>query len=136
MAIQPYLYFDGRCEEAAAFYQRVLGAEVLMQMRFSESPDQSAVTDQNRDKIMHMSLQIAGSEIMASDGRCTGAPHFAGFALSLPVASPAEAERTFAALSEGGEVQMPLTQTFYAERFGMLADRFGVSWMVLVQTKR
>jgi PhnB protein len=132
--VQPYLFFDGRCQEAFDFYRRALGAEVGMLMHFKDSPDKTMIAPGSEDKIMHMSFRIGDTEILASDGRCVGQPNFQGFALSLTVANEAEAERLFTALSEGGQVQMPLTKTFFSPRFGMVADRFGVSWMVLVGT--
>ena len=130
--IQPYLFLEGRCEEALDFYRRALGAEVTMLMRYRESPDKDMVTPGTENKVMHSSFRIGDTTVMASDGRCQGAPTFQGFALSLTVPTEAEAERRFAALSEGGQVQMPLTKTFFSPRFGMVADRFGVGWMVIV----
>jgi PhnB protein len=132
MQAQPYLFFDGRCEEAIAFYRRTLGAEVTMLMHYKDSPDPAMVTPETRDKVMHASLQIGDSTLLASDGRCQGQPSFQGFALSLTVADDAEAERLFGAMADGGQIQMPLTTTFFASRFGMVADRFGVSWMIYV----
>jgi PhnB protein len=132
MQVQPYLFFDGRCEEAIAFYQRALGAEVTMLMRFKESPDQSMVMPGTGDKVMHAALRIGEATVLASDGRCTGKPNFSGFGLSLTVADDAAADRLFAALGDGGQVQMPLAKTFFSSRFGMVADRFGVGWMVYV----
>ena len=133
MTIQPYLFFDGRCEEAIEFYRRTLGAEVEMMMRFKDCPEPMPnATPETADKVMHASLQIAGSTVLASDGHCKGQPSFQGFALSLTVKNEAEAERLFGALADGGQVQMPLGKTFFSPRFGMLADRFGVSWMVYV----
>jgi PhnB protein len=132
MQVQPYLFFDGRCAEAAEFYKRAIGAEVEMMMPFKDNPEPAANPPGAEDKVMHMSLRIGDSIVMASDGRCTGQPSFAGFALSLTAADDAEAERRFAALAEGGQVQAPLTKTFFASSFGMVADRFGVSWMVYV----
>ena len=135
MQVQPYLFFDGRCEEAIEFYRRAVGAEVTMLMRFKESPEPQspgAVPPGSENKIMHASLRIGDSTVMASDGRCLGRPAFQGFSLSLTVSDDAEAERRFAALAEGGQVQMPLAKTFFSSRFGMVADRFGVSWMVIV----
>jgi PhnB protein len=130
--IQPYLIFNGRCEEALNFYRKALGAEVGMLMRFKESPDQSTVAPGTGDKVMHSSFQVGGSTVMASDGRCQGKPSFEGFSLCLTVANDAEAERFFTALSQGGQVEMPLTKTFFSSRFGMVADQFGVSWMIYV----
>jgi PhnB protein len=132
MQIQPYLFFDGRCEEAIDSYSRTLGAEVTMLMRFKESPDQSMVTPESKDKVMHASLRIGDATVLASDGRCMGNPSFQGFALSVTAANEAEAKRLFAALGEGGQVQMPLAKTFFSPSFGMVADQFGVGWMVYV----
>ena len=133
MTIQPYLFLDGRCEEAIEFYRRVLGAEVEMMMRFKDCPEPTPnATPETADKVMHASLQIAGSTVLMSDGRCTGQPSFQGFALSLTAKDPAEAGRLFGALGDGGQVQMALAKTFFSPSFGMVADRFGVSWMVYV----
>ena len=134
MLVQPYLFFDGRAEEAVDFYRKTLGAEVTMLMRFKDSPDptMSPPDSPNADKVMHMSLKIGESTVLGSDGRCMGQANFQGFALSLTAANEAEATKLFAALGEGGQVQMPLTKTFFSPAFGMLADRFGVSWMVYV----
>ena len=132
MQIQPYLFFDGRCEEAIEFYRKALGAKVDALMRFKESPDQSMIAPGTGEKVMHASLHIGDTTVMASDGRCEGKPSFQGFALSIAAKSEAEADRMFAALSDGGQVQMPLAKTFFSPRFGMAADRFGVSWMILV----
>jgi len=131
--VQPYLFFDGRCEEALAFYREALGAEVSMLMRFKDAPDQPPSGQAaSGDKVMHASIRIGASEIMASDGHCAGKPSFQGFSLSLQAADEAEAKRAFERLSEGGQVQMPLGNTFFSPCFGMVADRFGVSWMVIV----
>jgi PhnB protein len=133
MRVQPYLFFDGRCDEAIEFYRTVLGAEVTMLMRFKDNPEREGpgtMPAGAEDKVMHANLRLGETTLLLSDGRCQGQPSFQGFALSLEVADAAEAERRFAALAEGGEVQMPLTPTFFATRFGMIADRFGVSWMV------
>ena len=135
MLAQPYLNFDGRCEEALDFYRSALGAEVTMLMRFKDSPEPpqpGMVPPGSEHKVMHMSFRIGETTVMASDGPCGGRPSFQGFALSLTVLDEAEAERLFAALADGGQVQMPLTTTFFAPRFGMVADRFGLSWMVTV----
>ena len=135
MQVQPYLFFDGRCQEAIEFYKRAVGAEVQMLMRFKESPDApppGTVAPGSEDKVMHASVKIGDSVVMASDGECGGKPTFQGFSLSLTLGSEAEAERAFAALAEGGEVRMPLSKTFFSPSFGMLADRFGVGWMIMV----
>jgi PhnB protein len=130
--IQPYLFFDGRCEEALDFYRRALGAEVTMLARFKDSPDPTMCPPGAGEKVMHASFRIGETTVLASDGRCTGVPAFQGFSLSLTVPDEAEAERLFTLLGDGGQVQMPLTKTFFSPRFGMVADRFGVSWMILV----
>ncbi len=135
MKVQPYLFFNGRCEEAIAFYKSVLGAEVHGVMRFKENPDQpppGMVPPGSDDKIMHASMRIGETEIMASDGMGKGEPEFKGVSLALSVPNAAEADRLFTALGEGGQVQMPIGKTFFSPRFGMVADRFGVSWMVVM----
>jgi PhnB protein len=135
MQVQPYLFFDGRCEEAIEFYRRALGAEVIMLMRFKESPephDHSMEPPGAGDKVMHASFRIGETTLSASDGQCQGQPNFQGFSLSLTVSDVAEADRLFAALADGGQVRLALTKTFFSPRFGMLADRFGVGWMVYV----
>jgi PhnB protein len=135
LMVQPYLFFDGRCEEAVEFYRSALGAEVEMLMRFKDSPEPpkpGMCAPGSENKVMHASLRIGDTTIMASDGRREGKPSFQGFALSLTAADEAGAERLFAALGKGGQVQMPLAKTFFSPRFGMVADRFGVSWMILV----
>jgi PhnB protein len=135
MQVQPYLNFDGRCEEALEFYRAAVGAEVMMLLRYQDSPEPCApgmVTPM--DKVMHASFRIGENTLMASDCHCTGKPNFQGFSLSLTVPTVAEAERRFAALAEGGQVQMPLTKTFFSPSFGVVADRFGVSWMIYVNS--
>ena len=130
--VQPYLFFEGRCQEALEFYRKALGAEVTALMRYKDSPDQTMVQPGSEDKVMHASFQIGETTVMASDGRCGGQPSFQGFALSLTVSTEAEADRLFGAIVDGGQVIMPLTTTFFSPRFGMTTDRFGVSWMVYV----
>ena len=135
MLVQPYLFFEGRSEEAAEFYRRTLGAEVTMMVRYKDSPEPpppGMVPPGSENKVMHMALRIGESVVMASDGSCAGKPNFQGFSLSLTVKDGAEADRVFAALADGGQVKMPLGKTFFSPRFGMVADRFGVSWMVIV----
>ena len=137
MQVQPYLFFDGRCEEAIEFYRRALGAQVGMMMRFKDSPEpcpEGMIPPGSENKVMHASLQIGGTTVMASDGHAKGAPSFQGFSLSLDATDDAEAKRLFDALSDGGQVQMPLGKTFFASSLGMVADRFGVSWMVIRPT--
>jgi PhnB protein len=132
MQVQPYLSFEGRCEEAVEFYRTALDAEVLMMMRFRESPDQSMISPESADKVMHVAMRIGESIVMASDGRCTGQAGFNGISLSLTVSDDAQADRMFTALTNEGNVTMPLTKTFFSSKFGMVADRFGVHWMVMV----
>ena len=136
MKIQPYLQFDGRCEEAIEFYRKALGAEDIMLLRMKDGPEETRgmVPPGGENKIMHASFRIGETTVMASDGKCMGQPIFAGFHLSLIVDNDAEAGRLFAALAEGGKVQMPLTKTFFSSSFGTLADRFGVQWMIVVLT--
>lgn len=134
--VQPYLFFGGKCEEAIEFYRSALGAEVQMLMRYKESPEeQRPVPSCFDDKVMHASLRIGETILMASDGMCDGKPNFDGFSLSVTVPNEAEADRVFAALGEGGLVTMPLDKTFWSPKFGMLTDRFGVGWMVSVMHK-
>ena len=136
MQVQPYLFFDGRCEEAIEFYRTALGAEVVMLMRFKDCPEpqqHGMVPPGGENKVMHAALRIGEATVLASDGRCLGQPNFQGFALSLTAADVTEADRLFAALAKGGQVQMALDKTFFSPRFGMVADRFGVSWMIYVE---
>jgi PhnB protein len=136
--VQPYLFFDGRAEEAIEFYKSRLDAKVEMLMRFKDSPEApppGAVPPGSDNKVMHACLRIGDTAVMASDGNCAGKPSFQGFSLSITARDEAEAERRFASLADGGQVQMPLAKTFFSPRFGMVADRFGVSWMVIVQPK-
>lgn len=132
MKLQPYLFFDGRCEEAIDFYQRTVGAKANMLMRWKDAPDKNMCAPGNENKVMHAQVQIGESEVMMSDGRATGQPNFQGFSLSLSVPTEADADRVFSALANGGEIRMPLDKTFFSPRFGMLADKFGVGWMVFV----
>lgn len=136
MQIQPYLFFEGRCEEALEFYRQALGAEITALLRYRESPEPAGcpLPPGAEDKVMHSSFAVGSCTVMASDGMCSGKPNFQGFSLSLAVADAAEADRLFANLADGGQVQMPLGQTFFSPRFGMVADRFGVSWMIIVAT--
>jgi PhnB protein len=138
MQIQPYLNFDGRCEEAINFYKKALGAELTGLMRYSETPDApppGMVAPGSENKVCHAAFRIGESTVMASDGGCRGKSDFQGITLNLSVANEAEADRAFAALAEGGKVTMPLMKTFFSPRFGMLVDRFGVSWMIYLPRK-
>jgi PhnB protein len=136
MQIEPYLFFEGRTEEALEFYKSKLGAKLEFLMRYKENPDPKYNPPNSGEKVMHATFRIGDTQVMASDGNCAGKPSFQGFALTLNAASPAEAEKRFNALAEGGQVQMPLNETFFAQSFGMVADRFGVSWMVLAGPKK
>ena len=132
--VQPYLFFDGRCEEALGFYGKVVGAQVDLMMRFKDSPEPlppGFVPAGYENKVMHSTFRIGQTIIMASDEPQHGAK-FGAFSLSFTVPADAEADRVFASLAEGGQVLMPLTKTFWSPRFGMLTDRFGLRWMVNV----
>jgi PhnB protein len=132
MQVQPYLFFDGRCDEALEFYKKAIGAELKMLMRWKDAPDNSMATPANADKVMHARFQVGETTILGSDGRNSGQPKFEGFALTISAKDEADADKKFAALVEGGQVTMPLSKTFFSPRFGMLADKFGVHWMVIV----
>lgn len=135
MPLQPYLFFNGRCEEAIGFYQRALDAQVEMLLRFKDNPDPpppGAVASGHEDKVMHASLRIGDSVLMMSDGCADGAARFDGFALSIAPADEEQARRQFDALADGGQVRMPLGETFWSRCFGMAVDRFGVCWMLNV----
>lgn len=135
MHVQPYLFFDGRAEEALAFYRQALGAEITHLSRFKDNPERP--TDDPsyppEDKVMHAAFRVGDTELFASDGQCQGKPNFQGSSLALTASSASEAKRLFDALADGGQIQMPLTKTFFSPSFGMVADRFGVSWMVLAE---
>ena len=137
--VQPYLMFNGRCEEAVEFYRKALGATLEFSMRFKESPEPpppGMVPPGFENKIMHCSFRIGATTLMASDGCSAGQPKFEGFSLSISVPNEAEADRAFAALADGGKIGMPLGKTFWSPCFGMVEDRFGVSWMVSVATQQ
>jgi PhnB protein len=133
MDVQAYLSFEGRAREALDFYKGAIGATVEMVMLFKEAPPdvQAQMSPESRDKIMHAAFRVGETQLLVSDGRCTGKASFSGIALTLNATSNEEAEKLFGALGKGGQVQMPMTETFFAHRFGMLADKFGVGWMVL-----
>jgi PhnB protein len=137
VTVQPYLFFDGRCEEAVEFYRKNIGAQVDMLMHFKDSPEppKDGCANVPGDKVMHGSLRIGNASVLVSDGRCEGKPNFQGFSLSLTTENEAEAEKVFGALSAGGQVQMPLIKTFFSPKFGMVADKFGVGWMIYVAPK-
>jgi PhnB protein len=132
MKVQPYVFFDGKCDEALEFYKRALGAKVTALMRWKEAPDKSMITPGHENKVMHSEFQVGETVILASDGRGTGKPSFQGFALTITADNDADAKRIFNALGDGGQVQTPLEKTFFASLFGMVADKFGVGWMVMV----
>lgn len=135
MYVQPYLFFNGQCEEALEFYRKSLDAEVTQLMRFKDSPEPQPpgmLPPGSENKVMHASFRIGDTTVMASDGMCGGTSSFGGISLSVAAQDDARAEQLFAALSEGGKVTMPMSTTFFASRFGMLTDRFGVGWMVIV----
>ena len=131
--IQPYLFFNGSCEQAIEFYRKALGAEIEMMMRFKESPEPpppGAVPPGFENKIMHASFRVGQTTVLASDGCSADKLRFQGFSLSLSVPTEAEADRAFTTLADGGQVKMPLTKTFFSPRFGMLEDRFGIGWII------
>ncbi len=133
--VQPYLFFAGRCEEALEFYKQALGARVTMMMRFSESPDPipaGMLQPGFEDKVMHASFNIGEMMLMASDG-CGDGTKFEGFRLALSVSNEAECDRAFNALADGGKIDMPLDKTFWSPRYGIVTDKFGVGWMVMVR---
>ena len=135
MQVQPYLFFDGRCDEALEFYRDAIGAEVTMLMRFKDSPEPhrpGALPPGAENNVMHASIRIGDTTVLASDGQCLGQPNFQGFAFSLTVAEETEAQRLFAALADGGRAPVPLAKTFFSPSFGMVVDRFGVLWMIYV----
>jgi PhnB protein len=132
MQVQPYLFFDGRADEALDFYKKAVGATPKMLMRFRDAPDKSMISPGSENKIMHAAVDIGDATVLMSDGRCTGNTNFQGFALTISARDEAEADKVFGALSDGGQVTMPLAKTFFAPRFGMLTDKFGVGWMVIV----
>ena len=136
MPLEPYLFFEGDCDEALDFYKKALGANVTMLMRYSESPTPpppGKLPPGSGQKVMHAVVRIGDSTLLASDGLCSGKPGFGGFSLSLSVSGEAEAKRAFDALADGGQVRMPLSKTFFSPCFGMLTDRFGVGWMIGVR---
>ena len=138
MQVQPYLFFEGRCEEAVNFYVKALGAKVEMLMRYKDSPEPpqpGCVPAGAENKVMHAAMHIGSTTVMASDGRCSGKSNFQGFSLSLDAKEAAGGERMFNALAQGGQVQMPLAETFFAKSFGMVADKFGVGWMIIAGPK-
>lgn len=136
MNVQPYLFFEGRAEEALNFYTKALGTKPDMVMRYREAPDPpppGMMPPGTEDKVMHASFKVGDTDVMLSDGTCTGTPKFDGFSLAMTATDESDAHRRFDALAAGGEVTMPLGKTFWSPCFGMLKDRFGVSWMIMVE---
>ena len=131
MQVQPYLFFDGRCEEAIEFYRKALDAKVDMLMRYKEAPPAPGAPMPPGDKVMHAALHIGDTQVLASDGHCSGKPNFQGFSLTVSARDDADAKRLFGALAEGGKVTQPMAKTFFASSFGMLTDKFGLGWMVI-----
>jgi PhnB protein len=135
MQIEPYLFFEGRTEEALEFYKQKLGAKIEAVIRYKENPEPKYNPPNSDDKVMHALFRIGDAKVMASDGNCTGKPSFQGFSLTYNAADEADARRRFSALAEGGQVNLPLSETFFAKSFGMVADRFGLNWMVMAGPK-
>jgi len=135
MQIEPYLFFEGRTEEALEFYRSKLGAKVEFLMRYKDNPDPKYNPPNSGEKVMHSCFRIGDTQVMASDGNCSGKPSFQGFSLTFNAADEADAKRRFNALAEGGQVNLPLSETFFAKSFGMVADRFGLNWMVMAGPK-
>ena len=133
VTVQPYLFFDGKCEEAIEFYKGAIGAKVDTMMRFKEAPDQSQMQPNTGEKVMHAAFHVGTTQVLASDGHCAGKPSFQGFGLALNAKNDAEAEKLFASVGNGGQVLQPLTKTFFASKFGMVADKFGIMWMVIAE---
>ncbi len=131
MNVQPYLSFEGRAQEAIDFYKSALGAKVDMIMQFKDAPPDMQGNMPHKDKVMHSAFHIGETQLMATDGQCSGKSEFSGITLTLNAASNGEAETLFNALAQGGKVNMPMSETFFAYRFGMVADKFGVGWMVI-----
>lgn len=130
MRMNPYLFFDGQCEEAFLFYAKLTGGKIAMLMRTGEGPAAAEMPPEMHRRIMHVRLEFDGQVLMGSDAPSDRFSRPQGFAVSLHVGSVAEAERLFGALAEGAQVHMPLEKTFWAERFAMLVDRFGTPWMI------
>ncbi|SIT40758.1 conserved hypothetical protein [Paraburkholderia ribeironis] len=138
MQVQPYVFFNGRCEEALDYYSAKLGAQVIFKMRYKEAPPdpQNPPRPGLEEKIMHASVRLGSSDWMASDGRCDpAAPPMNGFSLSLTADDAASAEKYFSALADGGQVVMPFQATFWSKGFGMVVDRFGLTWMVTLPSE-
>jgi PhnB protein len=131
MQVTPYLFLEGRCEEALDFYRAALGAEVTALMRYRDAPEGPPPAPGMAEKVMHAGFKVGGAEVFCSDGHCSGQPELKGFGLAVTLPDAATVERFMAALAAGGEVRMPATRTFFSPCFGMVADRFGVPWMLM-----
>jgi PhnB protein len=133
MNVQPYISFEGRAAEAIEFYKGAVGAKVDVVMHFKDAPPdmQAQMSPESKDMVMHAAFHIGDTQVMASDGQCTGKASFSGISLTLNAADNAEAEKLFGALGKGGQVTMPMSETFFAHRFGVVSDKFGVNWMVI-----
>jgi PhnB protein len=132
MQVEPYLFFDGKCDEALEFYKKAVGAKQTMLMRFKDAPDKSMLTPGTENKVMHAQVEIGDAKVLMSDGRCQGKTNFQGFGLAISAKTEAEAAKMFSALGDGGQVMAPMAKTFFSPRFGMVTDKFGVLWMVMV----
>ena len=128
--VQPYLFFEGRCEEAMEFYRKALDAKVERVMKYKEAPPSPGMK-MPPEKVMHASFKVGETQVLASDGNCSGKPSFQGISLTVTARDGAHAKSVFNALAEGGKVSQPLIKTFFSSNFGMLTDRFGVGWMVV-----
>jgi PhnB protein len=133
MQISPYLHYNGNCEAAFKYYEKVLGAKIEMMMTYEGAPESMPTPASMKKKIMHARVSIDGKIIMGSDAPPERFQKPQGFSVSLQAADVADAERKFKALSEGGAVHMAFAKTFFAEGFGMCVDQFGIPWMVLSQ---
>jgi PhnB protein len=141
--VQTYLFFDGRCDEALAFYKQAVRAEVGALMRFKDGPPADpancgggGMAQPPGDKVMHGEMKVGDTTVLISDGNCGGNAKFDGFALTIAVPTEAECDKLFNALADGGKVIMPAARTFFSPKFGMVADRFGVTWMILVDSQK
>ena len=135
MNVQPYLSFEGRCQEALDFYKSAIGATIEVVMQFKDAPAdvQMQISPGSKNLVMHSSFKVGDTQIMATDGQCSGTSKFSGITLTINAKDVAEAEKLFAAVGNGGQVLQPLTKTFFASKFGMVADKFGIMWMVIAE---
>ncbi len=136
MELSPYLMFDGRCEAAFRFYEQCLGAKVIMMMTYDEAPAGADIAPNTSKKVMHARLAVGDRVLMGSDAPADRFRPMQGFSITLSIAEPAEAERVFDALAKNGKINMPMAETFWAKRFGMVVDQFGTPWMVNCEKPR